>query len=171
MRRQLDCLKRNKANFLLLLLFAAPFFAWTQSTKEIKGVVKDDKGAGIPGVTITVKGKGRSKASDASGAFGIQATEGETLVFSAVGYSPVEVPVTRENYYAVAMSTAANTLSDVVIVGYGSSSRRALTSSITTVKPENLNRGAIHRRPVNEHVRGLDIRARRPQHHGRLRQR
>ncbi|GAA4735087.1 SusC/RagA family TonB-linked outer membrane protein [Flavisolibacter ginsenosidimutans] len=142
MRRQLDYLVRNKAHILLLLLFAAPFYAWTQS-KEIKGIVKDDKGAGIAGATITVKGKGRSKASEASGTFSIQAAEGETLVFSAVGYSTVEVPVTRENDYTVSMSTASNTLSDVVIVGYGSSSRRTLTTSVTTVKPEELNRGAI----------------------------
>lgn len=144
MRRRHGCLTGSGPRALLLFFFALPFLALAQPvTKEIKGIIKDDKGAGVSAVTVTVKGKGRSKASEASGAFSIQAAEGETLVFSAVGYNPVEVPVTREAYYNVSLNTAANTLTDVVVVGYGRSSRRTLTTAVTSVRPEDLNRGAI----------------------------
>ncbi|HEX8315200.1 MAG TPA: carboxypeptidase-like regulatory domain-containing protein, partial [Flavisolibacter sp.] len=100
MRRQLDCLLNGKALHLALLLFLLPYLALAQpGLRLIRGTVKDDKGAGLPGITVTVKGTSRANATDVNGAFTINAAEGETLVFSAVSYSPVEVKVTNENNY------------------------------------------------------------------------
>ncbi|HYO21923.1 MAG TPA: SusC/RagA family TonB-linked outer membrane protein, partial [Flavisolibacter sp.] len=105
--------------------------------------MKDDKGAGVPGVTVAVRGTSRANATDAAGNFTISAAEGETLVFSAVSYSPIEVKVTNESSYNVSLTSSSAVLSDVVVVGYGRSNRRNLSSAVTTVRPEEMNRGAI----------------------------
>lgn len=134
----------SKVSYLLLLLFALPLLVLAQpATRLVRGTVKDDKGVALSGVTVTIRGTARATATDANGAFAINARDGETLVFSAVSFSPLEARVTAENNYTVSLTASSAVLSDVVVVGYGSSSRRALTSSVTTVKPENLNRGAI----------------------------
>ena len=144
MRKQHVDLPKGKAFYLLLLLFALPFFVAGQpGARQVKGAVKDDKGDAVAGVTVTVKGTARANATDASGAFSIAAAPGETLLFSAVSFAPVEVKVTGQNNYTVLLSSSSAMLSDVVVVGYGRSSRRTLTSAITTIKPEDLNRGAI----------------------------
>jgi iron complex outermembrane receptor protein len=65
------------------------------------------------------------------------------LVFSAVSFETTQVKVTAESTYTVVLPLTSATLGDVVVVGYGKSSRKSLTSAITTVKPEDLNKGAI----------------------------
>ncbi len=144
MRKQHDCLPVSKNVYLLLLLFTLPFMALAQpGTRPIRGTVKDDKGAGVSGATITIKGTKRATATDGNGSFVINAATGETLTTSAVSFTPLEVPVTGEDTYAISLATSSSILSDVVVVGYGRSSRRTLTSAINTVRPEDLNRGAI----------------------------
>lgn len=144
MRKLRDCLVERKSLLLLLILFCSSLLAVAQpGTKEVRGVVQDDKGTGVAGATVSVKGTSRAKATDVNGAFSIMAATGETLVISAVSFSPVEVRVTSETNYSVALATSSAVLTDVVVVGYGRSSRRTLSSSITTVKPGDLNRGAI----------------------------
>lgn len=136
-------LQKCKVVFLFLFLFVPCFMYAQNAPKQVSGIIKDDKGAGIAGVTVTLKGTGRSIASGTTGSFNISASEGDTLVLSSVSYGAVEVPVTKETYYAVTMTGSLTSLNDVVVVGYGRSSRKALTSAITTIKPDDLNRGAI----------------------------
>lgn len=144
MRIQNDCLKAKKIFYLFFGLFLIPCLLIAQSgLREIKGVIKDDKGAGVSGATVAVKSTGLSTASATTGSFTISASEGDTLVISSVSFTSTMVPVTKESFYNVSMSTTAAALNDVVVVGYGRSSRKTLTSAITTVKPEDLNRGAI----------------------------
>lgn len=127
---------------LLLLLFG---FSYTRAqTSTVKGTVKDAQGAGIPGVTVKVKGKTAASSTDIGGAFSIAAASGDVLVFTSVGYAVKEVAVTAAAHvYNVVLTDANTALKEVVVVGYGTSSRKTLSSSITTVKPEDLNKGAI----------------------------
>lgn len=139
-----DCLQKGKAFCLIFCLIFLPCLLMAQSSsREIKGIVKDDKGAAASGVTVTVKGTGRSTASSTTGSFTVTAAEGDSLIFSSVSFASTVLAVTRESFYNVSMSTSSTALNDVVVVGYGRSSRKTLTSAITTVKPEDLNRGAI----------------------------
>ena len=144
MRKQLDCLRQGKVICLLALFFALPFLALAQpGARQIRGTVKDDKGAPVAGATVAVKGTQRATATDANGSFAITVTPGETLTTSAVSFTPLDVSVTSENNYTISLASSSAILSDIVVVGYGRSSRRTLTSAITTIKPEDLNRGAI----------------------------
>ena len=111
--------------------------------KQVRGIIKDTKGIPVPSATVLVKGTRASAVSSADGSFTISAKEGDVLVFSAVSFEGREQKVTSSASYDVTLTATAVTLTDVVVVGYGRSSRKNLSSAITTIKPEDLNRGAI----------------------------
>jgi len=117
--------------------FAAPL------EKEVKGVVKDATGSPVGGITVTIKGTKKSRVTGSDGSFTITANEGDVLVFSGVAFETREVTVTGESFYNLVLATSTAVLGDVVVVGYGKSTRKTLSSSVTTIKPEDLNRGAI----------------------------
>lgn len=129
------------AAFLLVMPFV--IFAQNAATNNIKGKVADSSGASLQGVTVKVKGKTLATTTDATGSFSITATNGEVLVFSYVGYTNKEITVSENANYSISLESVASALSDAVVVGYGRSTRRALTSSVVTLKPNDLNRGAI----------------------------
>jgi TonB-dependent starch-binding outer membrane protein SusC len=116
-------------------------FGWQQTT--IRGVVKDAKGNPVADATISVKGTNKSTLTATDGSFSIDAKSGDVLVITHVAFGSKEVTVGSGTVYNVSLADNNATLSDVVVVGYGRSSRRTLSSSITNVKPEDLNRGAI----------------------------
>lgn len=114
-----------------------------QVGEEVSGVVKDAAGKPIQGVTITIKGTKNSKVSGADGSFTIKAKKGDVLVFSAVSFAPQEIKVGDASTYDIVLTSTATTMGDVVVVGYGKSSRKNLTTAVSSVKPEELNKGAI----------------------------
>jgi len=139
---QLLC--KAKLSRLLIASFLLPGLMLAQSPeKEIKGTVINAKGAPAAGITVTVKGTKKSKATNEDGSFTITAKEGDVLVFTGISFETREMTVASQSVYSVTLAEASATLGDVVVVGYGKSSRKTLTSAITTVKPEDLNRGAI----------------------------
>jgi len=140
MRLLLTSFKRKMAGIMALLLFS-PLFLLAQ--ENITGTVNDNAGKGIPGVTVTNKSSTASAVTALNGSYSIRAKKGDVLVFSAVSYAEKELTVGTGTAYNLVMETTAGALGEVVVVGYGKSTRKALTSAITTLKPEDLNRGAI----------------------------
>jgi iron complex outermembrane receptor protein len=137
-------LRKDKLLFLLLFLLVQSFqAALAQDERRISGNVTDTKGAPAVGVTVAVKGTKKVTATANDGAFSIAAKQGDVLVLSSVSFVSKEVPVTGETVYNIALTEATTAMTDVVVVGYGSRSRKALTSSISTIKADELNRGAI----------------------------
>lgn len=125
---------------LMVLLFC---FNIAHAQNVVKGTVKDAKGAPLPGVTVQVKGTSKQTSTSATGNFSINADKGNVLQFRFIGYQPVEVTVGDAAHIDVTLTESQTTLNDVVVVGYGTSSKKNLSSAITTVKPEELNKGAI----------------------------
>ncbi|WP_461105022.1 SusC/RagA family TonB-linked outer membrane protein [Spirosoma koreense] len=110
----------------------------------VTGTVRDAKGEGLPGVNIVVKGSAKGTTTDAQGNFRMAVPDNSAvLVFSFVGYQPQEIRVGTQTTLNVKLLTDEKSLNEVVVVGYGTQSRKNLTSAISTVKPEELNRGAI----------------------------
>jgi hypothetical protein len=105
---------------------------WAQ-TRLVTGKITDEKdGLPIPGATVTVKNTNITTITDANGAFSIQAADNAVLVISYVGYAGVEV--NASNASAIRLTQGNNALSEVVVVGYGQTLKRELTSSVTRVK-------------------------------------
>jgi len=102
--------------------------------RVINGKVTNDKGEPLVGVTVQIKGKSTYTITKADGTFSIEADEQDkSLVLSYVGMESKEVSIVNSSNLDIELSTAKNELSDVVVIGYGSQSRRDLTGSIVSL--------------------------------------
>ena len=130
--------------FSLVLLFALSFNSvYAQTERKISGNLIDDAKLPIIGASVAVKGTTKVTSTGADGSFNILAKTGDVILFSYLGFQTTELTVTTASTYQVVIKEASSTLNDIVVVGYGKSSRKALTSSISTVKGDDLNKGAI----------------------------
>lgn len=106
--------------------------------KRVNGKVVDEKGDGLPGVTIYVKGTSIGVATDLEGQFTINVPDDKNvLVFTFVGYIAQEVEIGSRTQVNVTLKTDEQLLSEVIVVGYGSMSRKNLTSAISSIRSEN----------------------------------
>ncbi|GGM90354.1 SusC/RagA family TonB-linked outer membrane protein [Dyadobacter beijingensis] len=102
--------------------------------RNISGVVTDDTGAGLPGVSILVRGSQTGTTTDIKGAFQLAVPDSAAvLVFSFVGYKTQEVAVGNMSMIPVTLKPDLKALEEVVVVGYGAQSRRNVTGSVSKV--------------------------------------
>lgn len=130
-------MKRALGIALLFALSSAYMFA-----QQVKGIVKDSAGDPLIGVNIVEKGTTNGTVTNVNGEFTINAAKGKTLVFSYMGYKPQEA-VVKNGKLNVYLKEDTQLLNETVVVGYGSMQRKDVTSSITTVKAEDLNKGVF----------------------------
>lgn len=117
---------------MLLGLVCSIQFLWAQ-TKLVTGRITDEKdGSPIAGATVAIKNSNVATTTDANGTFSIRAADNAILVISYIGYAGAEVPVSRAA--SIRLAPGANSLSEVVVVGYGQTVKKELTSSVTKVK-------------------------------------
>lgn len=125
------------------LMLVAPVFAQVQN-RTISGVVSDVNKAGIPGVTVLVKGTKSSSVTDFDGKYQIKASnENPVLVFSYMGFETKEVAAGNKTQISTTLNESTSQLSEVVVVGYGTQKKANLTGAVSTV-----NTKAIVDRPV-----------------------
>lgn len=105
----------------------------------VTGSVKDSSGMAMPGVTILVKGTKKGTSTDQQGKFALSVPEQSVLIFSLVGYQTVERTVTAgTKTINVVLTESNNNLDDVVVVGYGTSTKRKINSSISSLPMDNV---------------------------------
>lgn len=110
------------------------------SMQKVSGTVVDDTGLPLIGVTVAAKGTTIGVTSDIDGNFEINVPRGSTLVFSYVGFLPQEIS-SYQSPLAITMREDNTLLKEVVVVGYGTMEKRAVTSSITSISGDNLVQG------------------------------
>ena len=116
----------------------------SQQKKDISGTVKDSSGAPIPGATVLIKGTSTGTVTDMDGKFKFSVPgDSKILVISFVGMKTQEIALTGQAQISVVMEEETVGIEEVVAVGYGRSSRKNLSSAVTSVKSDDLNRGAI----------------------------
>src|SRR5450759_1662748 len=133
-----------RRGILSLLIFGfAISFAFAQG-KTIKGkVTSADEGA-LPGVNILVQGTLQGTISDAQGNYTIAVPGPEAvLVFSFISYTSKSVTVGNQSTLDVVLDPAMSALNEVVVTGYGTQKKREVTSSITSVKSDEFNKGSV----------------------------
>jgi TonB-linked SusC/RagA family outer membrane protein len=107
--------------------------------KEIKGIVTDDKGAPLAGVSVVVKGTSKGVNTDAAGSFTITVPDDQnTLVLSSVGFLQQEVDISGKATVSITMAPLAGQLSDVVVVGYGTQKKVTVTGAVAQIKGSEL---------------------------------
>jgi TonB-linked SusC/RagA family outer membrane protein len=105
----------------------------------VKGHVTDDQGEPLPGVTILVKGMRNSTQTNADGNFVIDAgPDAKVLVFSFIGMQTQEISLGKKTNFDVRMRRANTSLTDVVVIGYGSQRRGDVNGAISSVKKEDI---------------------------------
>lgn len=129
---------RKLAVFLTCaLLFVAQ--AYAQTARTVTGKVTDEKGAPLSGVTISAVGANKNALTDNVGNFSIQVTEKvKTLRITYVGFDSKEVSINGLSTVTVNLNQEDKSLSEVVVVGYGTQKKKDLTGSIASVKGEAL---------------------------------
>jgi TonB-linked SusC/RagA family outer membrane protein len=107
---------------------------------NITGKVSDSRGQPIPGVSIKVKGTSTGTITDANGAFALKVTDSKSILqFTFVGYVGQEVEVGNNTSFTITLAEQSQTLSDLVVVGYGRQSRATVTASITKVDGKSIS--------------------------------
>ncbi|MBK0378907.1 SusC/RagA family TonB-linked outer membrane protein [Mucilaginibacter segetis] len=124
---------------IFLCMSAVTAFA---QQKQVTGVVTDQQGITLPGVTIAVKGTSVRAVTDVKGKFSIELPSPQgTLVFSFIGMQQREVTVgPAQTHVDVVLQNAIRDLNDVVVVGYGTTKKSDVTGSVGSIKGSDLNR-------------------------------
>lgn len=126
-----------------------------QVTKTIKGVVVDASGMPIIGANIMVKGTTNGTITDMDGNFSLNNIDNDAvLTISYIGYSNQEVKVGNKTNFSITLKEDTKTLDEVVVVGYGTTTKRAMVASVSSVKTEEL--GNL---PVSNITQGMAGRA------------
>lgn len=128
--------KRNFVCASLLLVNAMAF-----AGDKITGIVKDASGEPLVGVSIVEVGTNKGTITDIDGKYTLEVAPNAKLRFSYVGFADKEVAARSGK--VVVLAEDNKVLNEVVVVGYGSMRRKDVTSSITTVKSEDLNVGVM----------------------------
>ncbi|WP_236059886.1 SusC/RagA family TonB-linked outer membrane protein [Chitinophaga rhizophila] len=112
--------------------------------KVITGIVTDEKGQPLPGVSVVVKSSRVGTMTNDKGVFSLEAkNEADTLQISYIGYRTQEVVVNGRSQLNIQLALSENSLADVVVIGYGSVRKGDLTSAVATVKSENFVKGNV----------------------------
>jgi iron complex outermembrane receptor protein len=130
----------------LLTAFALLFTVLSAfaQTRTIKGTVTDETNAPLPGVVVTVKSSGRAATTNSNGLYTVTVSgPNDVLKFTFLGSVPKEVVVDGKPSINVTLVTDTKQLKDVVVIGYGTASRKDVTGAITSVKAEDFNAGVL----------------------------
>lgn len=123
------------SSFSFLLL--SPELSLAQGRTVTGKVTSQDDGAPLPGVNILVKGTTSGTVSDANGAYSVEATERDVLVFSFIGFTSVEVAVGTQTTINVSLASDDQQLSEIVVVAYGTQEKKSISSSVASVNSES----------------------------------
>lgn len=140
----------------LPLILANVLCTVAMAQSSVTGKVTDSiAGRPIAHVNVTIKGTTRGSVSDANGVYVIALAPGDSvLVFSGIGYSGKEVPVNGRSAIDVVLELRSASLGEVVVVGYGTQSRRDVTGAVASIKGEE-----FQNLPVSGAVQALQGRA------------
>jgi len=150
---------RKLLSHLLCLCLAVVQLQAQTPTPTVTGTVADEKGVPLAAVTVTALTSDRkvvtTTVTDVNGAFKLNVTARvRTLQFSYIGLEEQFVPLTGKSNFPITLRANSRNLSEVVVVGYGTQSKRDVTASVATVKG-----AAIAQTPIQSFETGLAGRA------------
>jgi len=125
----------------LLIIIAMAFSAKIMAqTRTISGKVLDDKGSALEGVSVSSSDGKQGTQTDKSGSFQLVVPSGlKNLIFTSVNYESATVTITGKSTVNVNLVPAEKALAEVLVVGYGTQKRKAVTASQTRVNPNTFN--------------------------------
>jgi TonB-linked SusC/RagA family outer membrane protein len=117
----------------------------SEAAATISGKVTDEADQPLPGVNILVKGTTNGTTSDSNGDFTLNVDgEGSVLIFSFIGYTSQEVPVSaNQTTINVKLAQDVQSLAEVVVVGYGEQKKTTITGAVTSVKSDVISQAPV----------------------------
>ena len=125
--------------FALAILIAPAAIAQNM----VSGTVVDGQNEPVIGASVMVKGTTSGVATGIDGDFSIAAKPSDVLKVSAVGYKTAEVKVEGSAPIRITLEESSEVLDEVVVIGYGTSTKKELTGSVASMKKEELNPGTF----------------------------
>ena len=133
---------KTKFNVILTLLLVFVVQISFAQEKKVSGTVSDDNGLPLPGSTVIIKGTTTGVSTDFDGKYSINANLGSVLTFSYVGYADQTQTIGTSDVVNVTMQLE-NSLEEIVVVGYGTSTKEAFTGTATKIETENIEAKAV----------------------------
>ncbi|MET0574107.1 MAG: TonB-dependent receptor [Pedobacter agri] len=133
---------RKKFTLLMVCILCGISLSMAQNI-TIKGQVKDQKGLPLPGVSVKVKGTNQGASTADNGSFSITAPQNATLEFSFIGFKAVEEAVNNRTTINVILSDDNQQLNEVVVIGYGTTVKKDLTTAVVSVSSKDLENQPI----------------------------
>ncbi len=132
---------------LIMVLFlgaASRAAALQQDPVNVQGTVTDDQGMPFPGVTVQEKGTNNGTVTDFDGKFSLEVASAKSILeFSYVGMENQEQKATPGTAMSIKMQASTEALDEVVLIGYGSQQRKAVTTAVSKVDTEDFNQGVV----------------------------
>ena len=150
--------KKLKLTFSLLAALFISTAMFAQST--LTGKITNEKGEGLPAVTITAKGASVNAITDQSGSFSINIPAGvKSIIVSSVGFSDQEISINGKTSVDVVLQENVQSLNDVVVVGYGTVRRKDVTGAVANISSKDFSSGVINNplQQIQGKVAGLVI--------------
>lgn len=146
MNKRFAATGRSLGGYLLrivccLLLTSAALSLQAQTRNQVSGRVTDAAGEPLVGATVVVVGTTTGTTTDIDGNYAINAPTAGQLKFSYIGYAEQTVEIGTQSVINITLQDDSQVLKDVVVVGYGTMEKKSVTSSITSIKGDDLTAG------------------------------
>lgn len=134
---------------ILVLAISSPIAAQGVADNQqknnlvISGVVTDIDGQALVGVNVLVKGASIGTTTDTNGKYSLRVSAGSSVEYTYVGYESVTIAVRDQTAINVTLRESATKLDDVVVIGYGTVTKKDATGAVSTIRSSELNRGAV----------------------------
>lgn len=132
----------QRRSMILLLLFCS-LIQVAQAQQSISGKVTDETGGPLPGATIVVKGSTTGTVSNIDGQYSISAAPGDLVTFTFIGYKSQEVPIANQTVINIQLEPSTESLQEVVVVGYGTQTKKEVTGAVANVKAELIEKAPV----------------------------
>lgn len=146
MNKRFAAMGRSLGGYLLrivccLLLTSAALSLQAQTRNQVSGRVTDAAGEPLVGATVVVVGTTTGTTTDIDGNYAINAPTAGQLKFSYIGYAEQTVEIGTQSVINITLQDDSQVLKDVVVIGYGTMEKKSVTSSITSIKGDDLTAG------------------------------
>lgn len=125
-----------------IFFIATPVFGQLQP-KLISGLVVDENGKGLSGVTVAIKGSLVNTLTESNGRFKIMAASKEHMVFSHNGRETITMLVGNKSILNVVLKSQISNIEEVVVIGYGTQKKKDLTGSISRIDMDDFNKAPV----------------------------
>src|SRR5690606_134604 len=109
----------------------------------VTGQVTDEEGQPLPGVSVRIQGSAQGTVTDARGNYRIQVPRDVVLVYSYIGFQSAQRNISATGVVNLSLSREEDRLDEVVVIGYGETTRKDLTGSVGTVSMENMEKAPV----------------------------